>query len=116
MTEERIKLFLQMALAAVISITVVAQFSPGLISDTDAEDSETESFLNDRLNGQQLQVRPSFGQPAPLDSPLQSPRGQTDQNARSELQTPQQDLQQPNANQDLQPNAGIDSLPEGFDI
>lgn len=116
MAEERLKLFAQMLIVAVLSVAIISQISPSIVEQQDDTPTQTDLILDSRLNGQQLQVKPASGQPTPLDAPLQSSSGNTDQSAQGDLQKPRQNLQLPDANQNLQPNAGIDGLPEDLDI
>ena len=113
--EQRLTIFAQLTLAAIFSVVVTAQLAPHITRQVEEEPTRTDAILDSRLNGQQLQVRPASGQPAPLDIPLQSSRNQSDQDAQGDLQTPQEDIQK-QQKQSLQPNAGIDDLPEGYDF
>lgn len=90
-TKEIFTLFAEFSACALIAV-----FVAGLIGLNEA-DSGTESPKSP-ATGQTLQVRPAVGDPTPLQSPLQSPKGQTDQNAAGNLQRPQKaDTLQPNA-------------------
>ena len=115
MQQERLKLFAQIASAATVSVLAVAQLAPNVIDDaaTTVEPTRTEQFL-DRLDGGALQVLPANGRPVPIDTPLQSSRNQSDQEAAGELQQPQSDLQQ--GQDGLQPSATSEQLPDDFDF
>ena len=94
---------------ASVGALVAMQWLQPLIID-EAEEATTPTTSNPSL--QTLQVRPAFGQPTPLGTPLQGTPNDTQGN-RDSLQQAQQGIQE-QAGDSLQPNAGLDGLPDDF--
>jgi hypothetical protein len=93
-------LFAQLSGSAILAVFVATQlFSPSPISTTN------EPSQNTPTNTNILEVRPAVGDPEPLNTPLQSPKGKSDQKAAGSLQTPQKA-------ETLQPNAGLSEFPQ----
>lgn len=88
------KQWLQIAIVVVASVLIVA-----VLMGEEPSKIETPATEQDATNEQQtLQVREAIGDPEPLSENLQSPSGQTSQEAAGQLQIPRgADSLQPNA-------------------
>ncbi len=112
---ERLTLFAQMAFVAAFSVVLVNQIP--FMTETDVESgSRTEDLIDSQLNGQTLEVRPAEGRPVPLDQSLQAPRDNSNQEAVGDLQRQQDDNLQPQGQDSLQQSAGVDDLPEDYQL
>ncbi len=115
MSRERLTLFTQMLVVVVLSVVVMSAL-PLPRGTSDTEESRVEGLIDSRLNGQQLQVLPANGRPSPIDLPLQSPGTQNNQEAQGDLQQQDEGSLQRQRGNPLQPSAGSEDLPDGFDF
>lgn len=109
-------MFMQFAVATLVSVGLsVGLFGDIVRSDADTpadNPSRTDTQLDQLLNGEVLKVKEAVGDPQPLKSNLQSPKGQSDQSTQKNLQVPGgNNLQRGSSGGGLQPNAGLSEFP-----